>query len=47
MLKLISLQLPEELIDQLKQISKENSITMSALIRIVLLDYVRSKKENR
>ena len=47
MLKLISLQLPEELIDQLKQLSKENSITMSALIRIVLLDYVRSKKENR
>ena len=46
MLKLISLQLPEELIDQLKQLSKENSITMSALIRIVLLDYVRSKKEN-
>ena len=42
MLKLVSLQLPEDLIVKLKERAKEKSLSMSALIRIILLEYIQN-----
>lgn len=42
MKKLISLEMPETMILQLKRLAKDNSISMSAQIRLIIKEYIET-----
>lgn len=39
--KLVSLNMTEELISQIKELASQNSISFSAQVRLILLDYLK------
>lgn len=43
--KLISLELSTELISQLKEESRKQELSMSALIRVILKSYLKNENE--
>lgn len=43
---LYSFQLPEELINQLKEIAKENCLSVSAQLRTIILNYIKEYKKS-
>lgn len=45
--KLISLELSTELINQLKEESRKQELSMSALIRVVLKSYLKNENEKK
>lgn len=42
--KLISMKMPIEMIADLKELSKYNGLTMSAQVRMIVIDYLRKWK---
>lgn len=42
--KLISMKMPIEMIDDLKELSKYNGLSMSAQVRMIVIDYIRKWK---
>lgn len=43
--KLISLEMPEGLINKIKEIAKNNSLSFSSQIRLILMAYIKENKE--
>lgn len=43
---LYSFQLPEELINQLREIAKENCLSVSAQLRTIILNYIKEYEES-
>ena len=42
--KLISMKMPVEMIEDLKKLSKYNGLTMSAQVRMIVIEYLRKWK---
>ena len=42
--KLISMNMPEDMIQQLKKLADYNGLTMSSQIRMIVLEYLREHK---
>lgn len=45
--KLISMMMPVDMIEQLKSIAESNRLSMSAQIRLVLMDFIKSHKDKK
>lgn len=43
--KLIALQLPKETYEELQLISEERFLSLSAVIRLIIVDYLKNRKE--
>lgn len=41
--KLISMKMPPDLIDRIKRVAKSNGLTMSAQIRLIILEYLKNQ----
>ena len=45
-MKLISINLPQELLTEAKQVAHQQSISLSALIRLAVISYLKEQHKN-